>query len=150
MDRVRREYIEERRRRLEELRTNPYEYRRRMYARRMQQNSRTSTVRNISSFEEQRRMNATRPRPYQGNRNNGGYKNEKTPRKMRPRKRRRRRVKNCGTKQPKYQWKKKNQKRDTEMREHYDKQNKVQYASIIKWFYKYQNGFFTIEITRKT
>lgn len=112
MDPRRRQILENNRKRLELMRRNPYEYRRMLNERRkLQSSSRSNSVESSYSSEELRKQNNTSIKNSKLKSNNGDR-----PRKVKPRKRRRRRAKNCGTKQPRYQWKKRNEKREAEMR----------------------------------
>lgn len=100
IDKRRREYLEERRRRLEAMRSNPTEYRRqqaklRMEQRRLQSSSKSASVES-KSVEHLRNKNRKQI-------------NELRPRRIKNKRRRKRRQpKNCATKQPPYQWKTKN------------------------------------------
>lgn len=97
MDRRRREYLEGRRRKLEEMRRDPTEYRRHQMRLRMEQ-------RRKMSFR-----NPVESKPMNRNKNRKHLNSDQRPSRIRPR-RRRKRSKNCATKQPPYQWDKNNSK----------------------------------------
>lgn len=103
-DRRRREYLEQRRKRLEAMRSNPVEYRRqqpelRIEERRMNLYSTSNSIEGSKSLE-QHPLEVKRK-----NRNKSSY--GKRLRRIKNRRRRKRRSKNCATKQPPYQWKEK-------------------------------------------
>ncbi|XP_063830202.1 A disintegrin and metalloproteinase with thrombospondin motifs 7 [Ostrinia nubilalis] len=100
MDRRRREYLEERRRRLEAMRRNPTEYRShqaklRMEQRRLQAMSKSISVESKSVEQNSALKNGNRKK----------INNDMRLRRVKNRRNRRRRSKNCATKQPPYQWK---------------------------------------------
>lgn len=122
MDKRRREYLEQRRRRMEMMRKNPAEYRRhqnmlRMEERRLQQSNSKSNSIESSRSSNQASMEARR-------RNRNRLSDEQRLRRVRNR-RRRKRSKNCATKQPTYQWRRQNLLTEKEAQHHKDHSNKV-------------------------
>ena len=124
MDQKRREYIERRHRRLEALRRDPVSYRRNKSKLRMEQRrlnsasisaSKSSSLENSSSLEKNLHKNKTLHTNY-----------EQRPRRIRNR-RRRKRSKNCATKEPAYQWKTRNYKKHSDL----DEENKSMYRKVI-------------------
>lgn len=99
-DARRRAYLEERRRKLEALREDPVAYRRQQ-TRRAEQRRLQSISKSVSTENSMSREQISRHKTA------GKYRIEKTPQRIRTR-RRRRRSKNCATKQPRYQWENKN------------------------------------------
>lgn len=124
MDRRRRKFLEERKRRLEELRKDPTAYRRhqrklRMEGRRISASksasssvSRSASVESSKSQEQfiQTARNHTQHKNWSQRKNS----NEQRRQRMRARRRRRRRSTNCATIEPKYQWEAKNFKSKSE------------------------------------
>lgn len=128
MDQRRRAYIERRRKRLEALRRDPVSYRRHQTKLRMEQRrvlsasaSKSSSLENSSSLERNMHKNKTL---------HSGY--EQKPRRIRTR-RRRRRSKNCATKEPAYQWKTRNFKKHSNENKS-DEENKSMYGKVINNF----------------
>lgn len=103
-DRKRREFLEQRRRRMEAMRRNPTEYRRHQTQLRMQERRLISSKSKSNSVEGSKSMEKS----VESKRNlKAKIGSEQRLRRIRNR-RRRRRSKNCATKQPPYQWKQKN------------------------------------------
>lgn len=107
MDKRRRDYLEQRRRRMQLLRQNPTEYRRqqailRMEERRLHTNSRTNSIENSRLVDQSSSLETRRSR----NRSS----DEQRLRRVKNR-RRRKRSTNCATKQPSYLWRKQNMER---------------------------------------
>ncbi|CAH0724922.1 unnamed protein product, partial [Brenthis ino] len=119
MDQRRRAYIEKRRKRLEALRQDPVAYRRhqsklRMEQRRLALSSASKTsLENSNSLEQFSHKNKTAQKS----------RYEQRPRRIRTR-RRRKRSKNCATKEPAYQWKSRNFKNNHDV----ESQNKSRYT----------------------
>ncbi|XP_045775396.1 A disintegrin and metalloproteinase with thrombospondin motifs 7 [Maniola jurtina] len=121
IDRQRRKFLEERRRRLEELRKDPAAYRRhqrklRMEGRRLKSSS-TSTLSSSSrsvSVENSKTSKSLEQFGSAKNHTQHKLSNEQRSRRIRTRRKRIRRSKNCATKQPPYQWKEKNFKNESE------------------------------------
>ncbi|CAK1542142.1 unnamed protein product [Leptosia nina] len=116
MDPRRRAYLEERQRRLEALRRDPMSYRReqikRAERRRMHSVSKSVSIENSNSIEQLK------------NKTHSKHRFEQRPRRIRTR--RRRRSKNCATKQPRYQWENKNQ-RNIKLEDHKNSRNNKKY-----------------------
>lgn len=123
IDKRRRDYLEQRRRRMEMMRKNPIEYRRhqsilRMEERRLQQSSSKSNSIESSKSADQASLEARR-------KNRNRLTDEQRLRRIRNR-RRRRRSKNCATKQPTYLWRKQNMlTQKEERRQNNGRSNKV-------------------------
>lgn len=98
-DRQRREYLEQRQKRLEAMRRNPVEYRRQQSNLRMEER-RMHTYPKSNSIEGSRSLHSN-----QGRKRNQNKSERRLRRKHR--RRRKRAAKNCGTRQPPYQWKQK-------------------------------------------
>ncbi|CAH0687809.1 unnamed protein product [Spodoptera exigua] len=131
MDKRRREYLEQRRRRMEMMRKNPAEYRRhqsilRMEERRLQANSRTqsNSRSQSSSYENSRSLDQASMKSRRRNRNR--LTEAQRMRIIRNRQRRKR-SKNCATKQPTYLWRKQNLLKSEAARHNYDHSNKMQH-----------------------
>lgn len=108
----RKEVLEAKRKRLELMKKRPHEYRRLV-----------NEINEKRKMEARSKSNADSHSLEDSRQRRGRISNSKSveeSRKMKPRKRRRRRAKNCGTKQPKYQWKKKNEIREAELREQHE------------------------------
>lgn len=133
MDHRRLVYLEERRRRLEAMRRDPAAFRRnqtklRMEKRRFQSTSESRSSNSVSIENshslEQALRNKTHHKP----------RNEQRPRRIRPR-RRRKRSKNCATKQPPYQWKTKNYENHHQQEDLYkSRYNKVSLTLVLILF----------------
>ncbi|XP_045512095.1 A disintegrin and metalloproteinase with thrombospondin motifs 7-like [Pieris brassicae] len=101
MDARRRAYLEDRRRKLEALRRDPLAYRR--------QQARKAEQRRLHPLSKSISAEDSMSRELYKSKTHNKQRIEQTPRRIRTR-RRRRRSKNCATKQPRYQWEIKNER----------------------------------------
>lgn len=143
----RRQYLEDRRRRLEALRRNPTDYRRHQRKLRMEQRRARTYPRasqsSSSSLEAKSEASKSYEQLFQSNKNRKSSIEQK-PSRIRNRKKnhgKKRRKRNCATKQPPYQWRTQN-KLNHPVENRNDKGNKIDWVSndTIIMLDRYKHG----------
>ncbi|XP_026326266.1 A disintegrin and metalloproteinase with thrombospondin motifs 7 [Hyposmocoma kahamanoa] len=130
-DKKRRQYLEDRRRRLEALRRNPTDFRRQQWKLRMEQRRAhtypSASKSSSSSMEAKSEANKSYEQLIQSRNINRKASSEQKPSRIRNRKKSRgkkRRKRNCATKQPPYQWRTQN-KLNGPVENRIDRRNKI-------------------------
>lgn len=136
-DKRRRQYLEDRRRRLEALRRNPTDFRRQQWKLRMEQRRAhaypSASKSSSSSMEAKSEANKSYEQLIQSRNVNRKASSEQKPSRIRNKKKNRgkkRRKRNCATKQPPYQWRTQNKLNDP-VENRNDRRSKIDKVSNI-------------------